>query len=431
MRLILFLFALLPYLYDLFQLVLIDRKRREPLPSSVASVYSKERWDTFVRYKKDSRGPYLLNRACGLALTAFVIFSPFYAWMERITANVYLHTMLAAFVISLISLLFSYPIEHYMVFHVREKYGLNKMNEAEFRKDQLTDALFSLVLTEALYLVLTWILESLPGWTNNYQVSFVNALFVMACIALLLIVFVCIAQFLSWKMLRVRYHFTDLPEGDLRRKIEALLEGSRHKVKGIEVYDESKKSTSKNAFVVKLLLFRSIGIADNFLNENSERELLAVLSHEAGHLKHKRDFRNYLAYGIYAAGFLACVFAIQNGAWLASLEANLNSAFGLSVRNTMLTADAVEYVMTPLFWLISVYMNYVSRSEEYEADRNAVKEGYGPELIETFRNISNDELVDVNPDALVEALEFDHPGMANRIEAIQRAIEARPAEQTT
>jgi STE24 endopeptidase len=70
-------------------------------------------------------------------------------------------------------------------------------------------------------------------------------------------------------------------------------------------------------------------------------------------------------------------------------------------------------------------MNYVSRCEEYEADRNAVKEGYGLELIDTFRTISNDEMVDVNPDALVEAIEFDHPGMANRIAAIQRAIEAQ------
>jgi Zn-dependent protease with chaperone function len=312
-----------------------------------------------------------------------------------------------------------------MVFEVRRKYGLNKMDEAEFRRDQLTNELFSLALSEALYLILTWILEQLPAWTNHYSVGYGTAFLVMTGIAALLIVFMTGASFLSWKILRMKYHFTDLEEGKLRSEIEALVKDSRHKVRRIEVYDESKKSTSKNAFVVRLPFFRSIGIADNFLNENSERELLAVLAHEAGHLKHRKDLRNFIGYGIWVLLFFAGVFAILYGARIVGLEDSLNRAFGLAARNTVLSVSAAEYLFSPLFWLFSVYMNYVSRCEEYEADRNAVKEGYGLELIDTFRTISNDELVDVNPDALAEAIEFDHPGMANRIAAIQRAIEAQ------
>ena len=43
---------------------------------------------------------------------------------------------------------------------------------------------------------------------------------------------------------------------------------------------------------------RAICIADNFIDGNSERELLAVLSHEIGHLKHKKNRRNIIQYGM-------------------------------------------------------------------------------------------------------------------------------------
>ena len=69
-----------------------------------------------------------------------------------------------------------------------------------------------------------------------------------------------------------------MPDGDLRVKIMSLQEGSKKKVRKIYIYDESKKSTSKNAFLLKFLWHREFGIADNFMNENEEEELLAVLS---------------------------------------------------------------------------------------------------------------------------------------------------------
>ena len=69
-----------------------------------------------------------------------------------------------------------------------------------------------------------------------------------------------------------------------------------------------------------------------------------------------------------------------------------------------------------------VFRNYTSRCEEYEADRNAVSEGYGEPLIKTFKELSNDELVDVNPADVIEFLEYDHPGMYHRICAIRKAI---------
>ena len=39
----------------------------------------------------------------------------------------------------------------------------------------------------------------------------------------------------------------------------------------------------------------------------------------------------------------------------------------------------------------------------------------------TFKRLSNDELVNVNPHPIIEFLEYNHPGMYQRIKAIREA----------
>lgn len=85
--------------------------------------------------------------------------------------------------------------------------------------------------------------------------------------------------------------------------------------------------------------------------------------------------------------------------------------------------NTIGMLLTPVGFLWGIFSNYRSRIEEYEADREAVKNGYGEELIGTFKRLSNDELVDVNPHPVIEFLEYDHPGMNNRIKAIHSAMQ--------
>jgi len=421
-RLTLFFMASLGTIYDLLILKVTDEKRKEPLPASVEEIYTAERWKTFLAYKKDMRRPHLFLRALMLALTALMLFSPFFYWLETFSGNVYVHTLIAAFLVETIPFLCQLPVEYDVTFRIREKYGLNRMSRADFWKDQIIGWLFSVFLALTLYFLLTWILESLPQWTRQYQISFLQALLIMALIAGVLIVFMIAASFLSWRILRIQYHFSELEEGELRDQIRYLIRDSRHKVRKIEVYDESKKSTSKNAFVLKLLTYRTIGIADNFLNENSRRELLAVIAHEAGHLKHRRNIWNVLSIAGLFLLFLAGAFCLSKGGMIAQWETWIQEAFGLTLRNTVLSASAAGWFLSPIGAAFSVFRNFVSREEEYEADRNAVAEGYGKDLIQTFRSLSSDELIDVNPADLVEVLELDHPGMAHRIEAIETAM---------
>ena len=82
-----------------------------------------------------------------------------------------------------------------------------------------------------------------------------------------------------------------------------------------------------------------------------------------------------------------------------------------------------SYIVTPIMFLVNVFESYKSKWEEYEADREAVKNGYGEALITTFKTLSSDELVNVNPHPFIEFTQYDHPGMYRRIKAIKEAEE--------
>lgn len=81
------------------------------------------------------------------------------------------------------------------------------------------------------------------------------------------------------------------------------------------------------------------------------------------------------------------------------------------------------YIAKPILFMNKLYNHYVSRYEENEADAEAVKNGYGEDLIGTFKQLSSDELVEIYPHPIIEFIEHSHPGMYNRIKTIQKITE--------
>ncbi|MBO4356489.1 MAG: M48 family metallopeptidase [Clostridia bacterium] len=413
--------------YNFIRGLLAEKKRREPLPPEVSDVYDPDRYQKYLSYVKDNKRAGLIFGLIDLVIECAILFSGVFPFIEKIgNKNVYsilFYTLLLFWVVESI---FGLIKDYYMTFKIEQKYGLNKKNGKEFAKDYLINIFSTAAITLSLSFILAFIGEHMNKWTNGFTVGILKALLIGLGIAAVIALFVMIASLFSYRMLRLQYKFTPMPESDLRSKIEDLQKGSKKKVKEIYIYDESKKSTAKNAFMLKLLWHREFGIADNFLNENSERELLAVLSHETGHLKHKKTFLDILGYiflGLLFVGFVLLVAYPQ--APLAIIKW-IRDSFGITVNNYYLIVTAVSYTFTPVFFLINIYRNSNSRINEYEADAEAVKNGYGEDLIKTFKNLSSDELINVNPHPVIEFLEYNHPGMYNRIKAIRNRIDNTP-----
>ncbi len=410
----------LKLIYDLFTIWLNERQREKPLPDEVADIYDAQRYEQYLDYKKENKKLFFTRQLIMLFLDiVFILFTDFFAWIERLVGvNVYLIFFATYLCVFVINEIISIGINYYDTFVIEERFGLNKKDKKEFVKEQCIDGIIEFVMMIVIMGCLIFVCEHLDGWTNHFRISYLQSFFIcfgLCCAFFLLMLLVSLLGVLAMKL---QYQFTPLPKGELRSAIEEVLKGCKKKIRQIYVYNESKKSTSKNAFLLRILGYREISIADNFINENDYRELLAVLSHEIGHLRHKKNIYNYLNYGIVLVLFCLFVWLLPNIEVVKAYIQWVQVSFNLSNINYYVQVMVFSSLLSPLLALLNIYHNFVSRREEYEADRYAVSLGYGNELIKTFKTLSSDEFVNVNPAYLVEVLEYDHPGMCRRIKAI-------------
>ena len=414
-------FCIVGLLYDFMLMHMSNEQRKKPLPFEVADVYDKEKYRTFMEYKRENRTLAFIEKMLSFCIDMCILFSPFFVYMEHwFTNNPYLLFTGTFLTLTLINGIFDCIFEWISTFHIEEKYGKNKKTKKEFWKDFAIENGLNLVTSLGLFLPIIYVCEHMVDWTNHFSISYSQSFLLTSGIVLVLGMLVFLFACLSIVALKKQYKFTELEEGDLRNSIEDLMKDCKKKVKKIEVYDESKKSTSKNAFVLKLCNYRQIGIADNFLLENSKRELLGVLAHEVGHLKHKKNGWNYSMYLILAFCFLGVVYGIVHGNQICQFSDWILVQFGLQAHSYYVYMLVYSVLLSPLVYGVGLFKTYVTRQEEYEADRNAVQEGYGEDLIQLFKELSKDELMDVNPSVWVERLTYDHPGMYHRICAIRK-----------
>lgn len=424
-KLLLIIFSLGDFLYEMLSYALIQHQRKKPLPSHVKDIYPEKRYQTFLAYKKEYRKIFIFNQIFELCLQLFCILSPFYTWMQD--ANPYICVCKTLLTFTIIECIIDMPTSYYSTFTIEEKYGLNHQTKKDFFKDFCIQKITGFIMLMILLSFLVWIGTHLGTWTNNFSISLLHAFLICFLLVAAGFIIMMTLSLISLFTMRLQYTFTELEDGALRQQILSFLKESKKKVHHIKVYDESKKSNSKNAFLLKFLGYREFGIADNFLEENSQEELYAVLLHEIGHLKHKKNIWNYTGYALAIFLFFCLVYLVYHASVFLTFNTMINTDFHLVYTNYYLTCSIVLTFCKPFLFLWQLFRNYVSCQEEQEADFNSVDHGYGSALIQTFKKLSSDELIDINPHPLIELLEYDHPGMNKRISYILERMKKNEA----
>ena len=143
-------------------------------------------------------------------------------------------------------------------------------------------------------------------------------------------------------------------------------------------------------------------------------EICAVFAHEMGHGLHKDTLKNQLL------TFLQ-MLVLGVLAWLTLRSEAIFSDFGFEGVNygfAIILIMSVEFALVaPLFGLLA---NAVSRRAEYRADAQAVEEGYAGALISGLKKLAKENFADLAPDPLLVKLEYSHPTLSQRIDAIEK-----------
>ena len=326
-----------------------------------------------------------------------------FGYSEVITGLIFLTALLSGQ--SLIGLPFSY----YDTFVIEEKFGFNRATFTTFIMDRVKGILLGAVIGLPLAAAVLWIFGNVPhAWLWAWAV--VTA-------------FQMILTYLAPALIMPLFNqFTPMPEGALKNAIEALGVKCGFPLSGVFVMDGSKRSTKANAFFTGLGKQKKIALFDTLVDKSTEPELLGVLAHEIGHFR-CGHIKQRLAVGLVqmAVIFFLLGLATDPTGKFARL---LFDAFGVTQISPHAGLVFFSILLEPVSKLLSVAANAWSRKHEFEADAYAAKmTGDGAALGEALKKLSADHLAHPSPAALRVWLDYSHPPLLQRLEALRQVSE--------
>ncbi len=184
------------------------------------------------------------------------------------------------------------------------------------------------------------------------------------------------------------------------------------RLKNIYIIDGSKRSTKANAYFSGFGPKKRIVLYDTLQKELSEEEIVAVLAHEIGHYKKKHVLVN-LIFSVIITGLMLFLLSVVVSSPMLSLAlGSHNTSFHLG-----LIVFGILY--SPISLIIGMLTNYISRKNEFAADR-FVKDNYRPEILATaLKKLSVKNLSNMMPHPAYVFFHYSHPPLLQRIEKLE------------
>ena len=397
---------LIDYVLDVVSKVLNLTSLSAEVPQEFEKVYDTETYRNSQEYTRVTTSFGLKVSAFDLSLLLIFWFAGGFNWLDEIVRSLGLselaHGLLFIGILVIAKSIVSIPIGAYSTFVIEERFGFNKTTPKTFILDLLKSLLLSVLLGGPL----------LAGILAFFMYSGEYA-WLYAWIAVT--IFTLVIQYIAPTWIMPLFNkFTPLEEGDLKTAIDEYTKKVDFPLKGTFMIDGSKRSSKSNAFFIGFGKNKRIALYDTLIENHSTEELVSVLAHEVGHYK-KKHIQKKLVISVIHTGVLF---------FLLSLFLNSEGLFDAFYMETIsVYAGLIFFGMlyAPVELVLSIFMQLASRKHEYEADEFAAKTTDRPgDMISTLKKLSKDNLSNLTPHPFYVFLNYSHPPVLQRIEAIKR-----------
>jgi STE24 endopeptidase len=203
--------------------------------------------------------------------------------------------------------------------------------------------------------------------------------------------------------------FEPIENKSLEQKIESLMGRIGLKVKGVFKMDASKRSKHTNAYFTGIGKTKRIVLFDTLLGSHPEDEVLAVLSHEAGHWKKKHILKQLVLLEVISLIVFWGIAKLLD--WPLIYQ-----SFGFQKPIPYIGLFLICVLIAPLGYFTQPLESAISRRFENEADDFAVK------LMETsepmrcaLKRLAADNLANLTPHPIYAWFYYSHPPLIERI----------------
>ncbi|MEF8698228.1 MAG: M48 family metallopeptidase [Candidatus Accumulibacter sp. UW26] len=321
-------------------------------------------------------------------------------WSARLDGLAYGVALIFSF--TLLSAMVDLPLSIYRQFVIEERFGFNRMTPKTFLGDLLKQAALAIVIGTPVLLAVLWLMEKMGDRWWLY-------VWLFWCAFNLLLLF----AYPTW-IAPLFNKFVPLDDKPLRARVEALLARCGFSSSGLFVMDGSRRSSHGNAYFTGFGKTKRIIFFDTLLSRLQTAEVEAVLAHELGHFKHRHIVKRIVLLFALSLAFLALLGQLIDADWFfggLGVDAQ-NTALGLLL--FLLAGPVFTFLLTPV-------MSFLSRRDEFEADRYAAAHASAHDLAMALVKLYEDNAVTLTPDPLHSLFYDSHPPANLRIARLREA----------
>ena len=406
LNLIVFIISL-DFIIDLVTGILNYKNFEKKLPNNVNDIYNKEEYLKSQQYKKENFRFELITSIFTYIIIIGILLNGILGYLDSFLRTLTFENELSLSLlffasIYLINDLLKTPFQLYRIFVIEEKYGFNKMKISTYIFDKIKGYFISIVIG---VLLITPLLVFIMLYPTNFWIYF------WVVISLFLIF---INMFYTSLIVPLFNKLEVLEDGDLKEKLNSYANKVGFALSNIFVIDGSKRSTKANAYFSGFGKNKKVVLYDTLIKNHTNDELVAVLAHEIGHYKLRHIISNMI-FSILSTGLMLYIMS----KFLYNSEISYALGGNISFRHFEIFAFLILY--TPVDRFISILMNIKSRNNEYEADNFAVKTYKKLPMISALKKLSRDNLSNLTPHPVYEFLNYSHPSLSKRLDAIERS----------
>ena len=400
------LIILIVFIGGLYSFILNIVKRRSannPTPENVSDVYDAETYKKWKEYSAEHSRLALISSAATTVISILLLITNAYSAFASLFPSGFFSQLFAVILLEIsVGTVVDVIRSYVATMVIEEKYGFNRSSLKTF----IFDVIRSLLLGFALSLGLAWLMGALHRAMGAWLiVLFAGVMFV----------FTLTISFLYPIFSRIGNKFTPLEDGELKDRLMELLTKHGYEVKAIEVMDASRRTTKLNAYFTGFGKLKTIVLFDNLLNAMTPDEICAVFAHELGHGLHKDVVKMQIMN-------LGNLFLMALAVWVAVSQPMIYTEFGFDQINYGFAYVVVGSFLSLIQPFTSMVINAYSRRAEYKADKQAIEEGYGKDLVGALKKLAKDNFAHLSPSKINVVLEYSHPPLSDRIDAIEKQL---------
>lgn len=380
-------------------------KRNSALPEELKGIYDAEKYEKSQDYDKSNYKFSIITSSFSLLLILVFLYFSGFAIVDNIarayTSNSILIALIFFGIIMFASDIIHIPFEVYDTFIIEEKFGFNKTTVKTFIFDKLKGWLIAAVIGGGIIALIIWFYNSVGEYFWIYAWIAVS------------IFMLFITMFYTTLIVPLFNKLKALEDGELKDAITSFCINANFKLDNVFVIDGSKRSTKANAYFSGLGKKKKIVLFDTLIEKLSKEEIVAVLAHEIGHYKKKHTLISVFS-SIVQIGLTFYILSLFVG------NPNLSKALGSDIPSFHLGLITFGFLYSPISTIIGLFMNIISRKNEYAADQFASEKYESVYLQNALKKLSVNNLSNLTPHPLYVFFNYSHPTLLQRLKFIEK-----------